>query len=365
MKNRAQPVWVRLGVAALCSGAALLGGPAAFYPAVIVSGWFGGAVTGLLSTALCAGGLVARIWPASPAEMQEAALFVGNGILISGVCHHLRKTRDMFAAVACRKDELQTLNSRLYQEARRASRAKDEFLAVLSHELRTPLNAIVGWTHMLRGGRLAPEMSGRALEIIERNAKVASQLLADMLDMSRIVSGKLNVERQPTDLRAVAQTTVDSVRWLAEEKSVHLVGPAPAPGIYVNGDAERLQQVVGNLLSNAIKFTPPGGTAVVTVVEEGENAVLVVEDNGSGIAPDLLPHVFERYRQGDSSFSRQHRGLGLGLAIARHVIEMHGGGIEAASDGPNRGARFSVRMPLLAEAAGEAAEAVEEQLVRG
>jgi signal transduction histidine kinase len=356
---------VRLAVAGLCSVAGILGGPVAVYPAVIVSGWFGGAATGLLSTVLCAAGLAARVWPLSAADLQDVAIFVGNGILISGVCHHLRETRDMFAAVACRKDELQALNSRLYQDARRASRAKDEFLAVLSHELRTPLNAIVGWTHMLRGGRLAPEMSGRALEIIERNAKVASQLLADMLDMSRIVSGKLNVERRAIDLRAVVQTTVDSARWLAEEKGVHLVGPAPGPPLRVSGDAERLQQVAGNLLANALKFTPSGGRAVVTVGEEGANAVVVVEDNGVGIAPDLLPHVFERYRQGDSSLSRQHRGLGLGLAIARHVVEMHGGVVEAASDGPNRGARFTVRMPLLASASGELADVAEGELVRG
>jgi signal transduction histidine kinase len=321
---------------------------ACLYPAVVVSSWLGGATTGLLATALCTAALVwDRPPPPDTAALPEQLFFLANGVLISGFCQRLRRTRDLFAAVACRQQELQSRNARLYQQAQQANHAKDDFIAVLSHELRTPLNAIVGWTHMLRGGRLAPEMNGRALEIIERNSKVASQLLADMLDISRIVAGKLRIERAPVDLQALVQTTVDSYRWVAEEKGVRLVGPLPGPAAYVNADPERLQQVVGNLLGNAIKFTPAGGQATIGVVREDGEVRVSVEDNGVGIRADLLPHVFERYRQGDSGLSRHHRGLGLGLAIARHVIEMHDGIIEASSDGENRGARFVVRLPCL------------------
>jgi signal transduction histidine kinase len=320
---------------------------AALLPAVIVSGWLEGAAAGLVSTAI---GFVALALSRRPsgASTPELVLFVLNGVLVSFFCHRLRASRDHFADEAVRREELQRQNERLYEEARRANRIKDDFLAVLSHELRTPLNAIVGWTDMMRGGRLAPEMTGRALEIIERSARVSSQLLADMLDVSRIVAGKFAVERAATDLRGIVETAVDTLRWTADDKGVTLLPPPPGADLLVLGDASRLQQVALNLVGNAIKFTPHGGRVRVALRLGADWGELVVEDDGIGIGPELLPHVFERFRQGDSSLTREHRGLGLGLAISRQVVELHEGTIAAYSEGTGRGARFVVRLPLLA-----------------
>jgi signal transduction histidine kinase len=331
---------------------------ASLYPAVVVSGWLGGGIAGFVSTAI---GLVALFadLPARPRSgpLLDIAFFALNGALVSGFCQRLRQARDGFAAEIRRKEELQRQNAQLYAEAQRANRVKDEFLAVLSHELRTPLNAIVGWSEMMRGGRLAEEMTGRALEVIHRNAKVASQLLGDLLDVSRIVAGKFALERAPTDLRAIVTAAVETLRCAADDKRLRLTAP-PASGepLLTNGDTGRLQQVALNLLGNAIKFTPSGGAVRVLLRSAEEGLELVVEDEGIGIHPDLLPHVFERFRQGDSSTTRQHRGLGLGLTVVRHVVELHDGTITAESAGEGRGACFVVRLPRLApEHAGEAA----------
>jgi signal transduction histidine kinase/ActR/RegA family two-component response regulator len=245
-------------------------------------------------------------------------------------------------------------NARLYREAQQANRVKDEFLATLSHELRTPLNAIVGWTHLLRTGELDAPTSGRALETIERNARLQSQLIADILDVTRIVSGKLRVESAPVDLAHVITAACDTVRPSAERKGVRLVCNLTAPALTVLGDAGRLQQVAQNLLQNAVKFTPKGGEVHAGLRRFGNAAELVVEDTGAGIAPDFLPHVFERFRQSDSSTTRPHGGLGLGLAITRHLVEAHGGSVEAASRGPGLGATFTVRLPALGNRAAEA-----------
>jgi signal transduction histidine kinase len=270
----ARPAWVRYGVVVVsCAGTAavrhlflplapagaLLAAP--LYPAVIVSGWLGGAPTGLLSTALCTLVLLGDAPTVRAATSLELGLFVVNGLLIAGFCDRLRRTRDLWAAAACQTQEAQAEAARRSEEALAANRAKDDFLAVLSHELRTPLTAIVGWTQMLRGGRVTPDMNGRALEIVERNAKIASQLLADMLDVSRIVAGKLTMEKRTIDLRGVVESAIDSLRWAAEEKGVILCPlPAGLPA-HVDGDPERLQQAVGNLLGNAIKFTPSSASS--------------------------------------------------------------------------------------------------------
>jgi signal transduction histidine kinase len=361
MRRHCYPTWVRYGVALASSTAVVItrrlvmasslhAGLSAgiLYPAIFVSGWFGGAATGLLSTAIGTMALLLDrpLSPLPPAAV-ETVTFVLNGVLVSAVCERLRQTRDRFAAEARRKEELQTQNALLYEDARQANEAKDEFLAVLSHELRTPLNAIVGWTDMLRGGRLPLEQCGRALEIIDRNARVAGQLLADMLDISRIVAGKLNVERRPVDLREIVTAAADTLRWAVEDKGLLVNGLSAGPPLMVNGDGERLQQVVCNLLGNAVKFTPPGGRVDVRLTRRDDSVELAVEDDGIGIRPGLLPHVFERFRQGDTGTTREYRGLGLGLAIARHVIELHEGAIEAHSDGPDRGSRFTIRLPLL------------------
>ena len=236
------------------------------------------------------------------------------------------------------------------EQAEAANRSKDEFLATLSHELRTPLNAILGWVQLLRadadaGATDAAELS-QGLATVERNARVQAQLIEDLLDVSRIVSGKVRLAVRRTDLRPVLAAAVDVVRPAAQAKGVRLDLPqasAPAP---VVGDPNRLQQVAWNLLANAVKFTPPGGTVRAALDRVGGDMELAVSDSGRGIAADFLPFVFDRFRQADGTASRQHGGLGLGLAIVRHLVELHGGIVTAESDGPGRGATFRVRLPL-------------------
>jgi PAS domain S-box-containing protein len=237
------------------------------------------------------------------------------------------------------------------QEARRdaeaANRLKDEFLATLSHELRTPLNAIMGWAHLLRTGTLDEATAARAMETIDRNAKAQNQLINDILDVSRIITGKLHLAMQPLELAPVVEAALDTVRPAAEARNIRLEATLePAAGT-LSGDPDRLQQVVWNLLSNAIKFTPKGGRVQVRLRRVDAQAVIVVADSGPGISPEFLPHVFERFRQGDASTTRTHVGLGLGLAIVRHLVELHGGTVEAASPGEGKGATFSVRLPLI------------------
>jgi len=241
-------------------------------------------------------------------------------------------------------------------DAETANRTKDEFLATLSHELRTPLNAILGWAQLLRIGGLPQDELTHGLETIERNAKVQAQLIEDLLDLSRIISGKLRLEMRPIDLPTVLAAALDSVRPAAEAKSIRIVPLLDAAASPVLGDAGRLQQVVWNLLSNAIKFTPARGTVELVLQRLGGRAEIIVSDTGMGIKPDFLPHVFERLRQADSSSTRRHGGLGLGLAIARHLIESHGGTIEARSAGENRGATFIVSLPLSLNAVVKTAE---------
>jgi signal transduction histidine kinase len=240
------------------------------------------------------------------------------------------------------------------QQAEEANRMKDEFLATLSHELRTPLNAVLGWVQVLRAGKLDAASTTRALETIERNARAQAQLIADLLDVSRIITGKLRLDFKPVELRRIIEAVLESVRPAADAKGILLdisVAPLASP---VLGDADRLQQVVWNLLSNAIKFTPRGGRVEVRLREahEGEeNAVIRVSDTGIGIRPDFLPYVFDRFRQAEGSITRTHGGLGLGLSIVRHLIELHGGSAEVASEGEGLGAEFTVRLPLRAELA--------------
>jgi signal transduction histidine kinase len=237
------------------------------------------------------------------------------------------------------------------RQAEEANRTKDEFLATLSHELRTPLNAILGWVQVLRTGKLDPAAGTRALETIERNARSQAQLIADLLDVSRIITGKLRLDFRPVELRRIIDSALETVRPAADAKGILLdisIGPLASP---VLGDADRLQQVIWNLLSNAIKFTPRGGRVEVRLREAGGNAVIQVSDSGIGIRPDFLPYVFDRFRQAEGSITRTHGGLGLGLSIVRHLIELHGGTAEVESAGEEQGATFSVRLPLRAELA--------------
>jgi PAS domain S-box-containing protein len=231
------------------------------------------------------------------------------------------------------------------QDAEAANRAKDEFVATLSHELRTPLNSIFGWTRMLQSGSLDGDTARRAVEVIERSARTQMQLIDDLLDTSRMVAGKLRLDVRPVDLRAVVEAAVDTIRPATQAKGVRIEGHTGERPVVVSGDPDRLQQVVWNLLSNAIRFTPAGGRIDVWLDEhQGQEQIRVV-DTGSGIKPEFLPHVFERFRQADASSSRVHSGLGLGLALVRHLVELHGGAVVAESEGEGRGATFSVRLP--------------------
>ena len=232
------------------------------------------------------------------------------------------------------------------REAQAANRAKDEFLATLSHELRTPLNAILGWTQLLASGQLTASMAGRAIEIIERNTRLQVQLIDDLLDISRIITGKLRIDPRPTRVRSVVDAAVESVLPAATAKGVVFFRDSADGNDAILCDPARMQQVISNLLSNAIKFTPEGGTVTLAERREGGQIVVTVSDTGAGIGPEFLPHVFDRFRQQDPASTREHGGLGLGLSIVRHLVEQHGGTIAAASAGEGRGATFTVRLPL-------------------
>jgi signal transduction histidine kinase/DNA-binding response OmpR family regulator len=232
-------------------------------------------------------------------------------------------------------------------EAENANRLKDEFLATLSHELRTPLNAVLGYTQMVRGGVIESQRMPGVLETIERNARLQEQLISDVLDVSRIITGKLRLDIGPVDLTRVIQEAVETVTPAATAKGVRLQSAIDQPGVPVAGDAQRLQQIAWNLLSNAIKFTPRGGRVQVRLERVNSHVELTVSDTGEGIASEFLPHLFQRFRQADSTFTRNHGGLGLGLAISRHLVEAHGGRIEAMSPGKGHGTTVRVELPLM------------------
>src|SRR4051794_29266205 len=233
-------------------------------------------------------------------------------------------------------------------EAERIGRMKDEFLATLSHELRTPLSAILGWSQLLQHDTPDAAMLREGLEVIERNARVQTQLISDLLDMSRIISGKLRLDVEQVELASVIGAAIDSARPSAEFKQIRLhkvLDPSAGP---VSGDPNRLQQVVWNLLSNAIKFTPKGGKVEVLLERVNSHVEISVSDTGQGISADFLPHVFDRFRQADSSTTRRQGGLGLGLAIVKQLVELHGGRISADSNGEGQGSTFTVTIPLAA-----------------
>jgi signal transduction histidine kinase len=262
--------------------------------------------------------------------------------------------RDLVSALAGRAAAA-VENARLMRDeqaaradAEAANRLKDEFLATLSHELRTPLNAIVGWTALLRSGQLDVPTVERALETIARNARVQTELVNDVLDVSRIVAGQFRIQLSSVALPAIVEAALETVRPAADAKGIRLDARVDPALSAVAGDASRLQQVAWNLLSNAVKFTPAGGRVEVRLANVRGRVDLVVTDTGSGIDASFLPHVFERFRQGDASTTRRHGGLGLGLAIVRHIVELHGGTVEAESEGPGRGATFRVKLPAMA-----------------
>jgi len=231
-------------------------------------------------------------------------------------------------------------------ESDRASHLKDEFLATLSHELRTPLNAILGWAQLLRARPSDAQQIADGLETIERNARVQTQIVDDLLEMSRIISGKLRLDVQQVDLAAVIESSLRTVRPAADAKSIRLqpvLDPRAGP---ISGDPARIQQILWNLLSNAIKFTPKDGRVQVVLARVNSHVELVVSDTGMGIRPEFLPYLFDRFRQGDASTTRQHRGIGLGLSIVKNLVEMHGGTVTASSAGADKGSTFVVKLPL-------------------
>ena len=275
---------------------------------------------------------------ASEAHVEELSLYV----------EELRRSE-------AAREEILLREKSARAEAEAANRVKDEFLSTLSHELRTPLTSIIGWTSLMRAGRVKGDVQAQALETIERNARIQSRLIDDLLDLSRIISGKLLLDTREVDLASVVAGAVEVVRPAAAAKGITLTYDAE-PGANVSGDAARLQQVAWNLLSNAVKFTPQGGGVNARLTRDGARVKFSVTDTGRGIAPEFLPHVFDRFRQADSATTRQYGGLGLGLSIVRHLAEAHGGTVEAESEGEGRGATFAVAFPLAYTSARPCAE---------
>jgi signal transduction histidine kinase len=247
------------------------------------------------------------------------------------------------------RDELLVRESNARETAERANQLKDEFLAALSHELRTPLNAVLGWIDMLRSDVVAPERRTHAAEVVARNGKLLARLIEDLLDISRMATGQLILNLHAVDMNAVTARAIESIEASAKAKGVRLSAHFHEAGLMVSGDPERLQQVLGNLLANAVKFTSPGGSIDVTARPVESGVEVVVRDSGQGIRPEFLPHVFERFRKGDTTTTAEHGGLGLGLSIVRELTELHGGSVKASSDGDGRGATFSVFLPSLDE----------------
>ena len=329
-----------------------------FYPAIMVSAWYGGLGPGLFSTALCVPTAELMFLPPpysvfriSASEAFHLSLFALAGVMISVLSESLHRAR--------RKAEAAQSNLSASMERERASRleaeaancAKDEFLATVSHELRTPLTSILTWAHMLRAGTLDGAMTSRALESIERGARSQAQLIEDLLDVSRIISGKLRLDVRQIELLPVIEAAIDTVHPAADAKQIRLESTLDVNAGPVSGDPQRLQQVVWNLLSNAIKFTPRGGRIRVTLQRVNSHVEIVAADTGMGIRADFLPRIFERFSQADSGSTRAAGGLGLGLAIVRHLVELHGGTVGVASQGEGQGATFTVRLPILAVAA--------------
>jgi signal transduction histidine kinase len=248
-------------------------------------------------------------------------------------------------------------NALLYRDAQDANSLKEDFLATLSHELRTPLNALLGWIHMLKMPNADDATKKRALESIERNARAQAVLINDLLDVSRVVSGKLHLEQKPVDMSGVALAAIDAVRPAARARDLELNVSIGAISREVWGDPDRLQQIIWNLLSNAVKFTPAGGRIDLALEETGGAVQISITDTGVGIDPAFLPHVFERFRQADSSTTRAQAGLGLGLSIVRHLVDLHGGTVTAASRGLGQGATFTVTLPTRRSAVAPPVEA--------
>lgn len=315
-----------------------------FVPAVMLAAWYGGRAGGIVAT-VAAVLLIdvfmvspqQSVWIVNPSDALLLMLFAGVcasiGIVTAGHRRGLiERERALREAEAARRD------------AEVSSRLKDQFLATLSHELRTPLNAVLGWTRMLANRQVDPEKVPAALASIERNAQAQKQLVDDLLDVSAIVSGRLRLTPSAINLDEVVRGAIDSVKLSLESRQQTL--DQQLEPVRIVGDADRLRQVMWNLLSNAVKFTPDGGQIELRLERTGPFARVTVRDSGRGIRPEFLPHVFEPFRQADASITRTSGGLGLGLALVRHLVEAHGGSVTAASEGPKQGSVFIVSLPI-------------------
>ncbi|MDQ3069121.1 MAG: response regulator [Acidobacteriota bacterium] len=275
-----------------------------------------------------------------------AADYMGKGHLSpERLSRSLRHALALFRSEEARRQLLER-EKLAREEAQAANRAKDEFLATLSHELRTPLNAILGWVRLMSSGSLDVATTERALEIIERNTRLQAQLIEDLLDVSRIISGKLRLDLRPASISSVVEAAIESVRPTADAKRIRLEFASGAARDAVLIDQSRMQQVIWNLLSNALKFTPDGGQVTISLESTDSTLALRVADTGAGINRQFLPYVFDRFRQEDAATTRAHGGLGLGLSIVRHLVELHGGGVLAESEGEGMGSAFTVQLPL-------------------
>jgi signal transduction histidine kinase len=323
-----------------------------FLAAIAVTAWRGGVLPSLLATALSVFTVDYFFNPPSGGfevsvdNMTSAFVFVMVALLISWIdAARKRASRE--------RDLLLASEQKARAEAENANRAKDQFLAMVTHELRTPLAVILGWTRMLKREHEAPEDALdtasriRALEAIERNALVQKQLVEDLLDVSSITNGKFRVEMRPTNLVSVIETAIDTIAPALAAKRIELHTEYDPEVGYIDGDADRLRQVLWNLLSNAAKFTPEGGHVEVRLERAGGYARLVVHDTGAGIPREFLPYVFDRFRQADAVLTGKNGGLGLGLSIVRHLVEAHSGTVHATSAGAGLGSTFTVELPLL------------------
>ena len=310
-----------------------------FIGATAVGSWYGGAALGLTVAGLSA--LAASYFILPPVSVAAwggivpLAAFAGVALLITWI-----------SQVVADRIGVGIEYAQLYRRAEKSNRLKDEFLATASHELRAPLTPILAWVSQLRRGTLDPAHAAHALEAIERNARAQARLVDDLLEVSRMISGKMGLDLKPVRLAEVIDAAIDAVRPAAMAKKIRVVKAFHQEVRPIRGDAQRLQQVAWNLLSNAIKFTPEHGRVEVQLAPADTHVELSVRDTGQGISPAFLPHVFERFRQGDASTRGTHGGLGLGLAIVRHIVELHGGSVRAESAGEGQGATFTVRLPL-------------------
>jgi signal transduction histidine kinase len=314
-----------------------------FTPAVAVAAFYGGVIPAALATLLSTG-LGGRFFLTGVGEpivdkWDRVILFIVVAAVITASSTLLRRSRHQLAASLWREQKARAM-------AEAADRTKDDFLALISHELQTPMSVVLGWIASIRQQRLNPDAVDHALEAIERNARILSRLVDDVLDRSRIATGTLRIDPQAISLLTVVRAAVDQMRSKIESAGLHLQVAAPDDDTVIVGDSIRLQQVFTNLLSNAVKFTPKGGQISVALTVTEREARVTVADTGNGITPDVLPFVFYAFRQGHETLQQSPNGLGLGLSIARYLVERHDGTITVASDGPGRGSAFTVMLPL-------------------